>query len=163
MQAIGDAGLFSMWLPRALGRPELAPIAFLKVIEELSRQDASGRLVHRDRRRPRPLCWPTSSTNSLRDLRLRSHHPGWYAEPGRHGGGYSRGLSRHRPLEIRQRHRPQPMGIWVWQLRHPRRCRSAPYPGRHAAAAQHSLVSEHSNLEPIGRVLSGLSPGTARF
>ena len=41
VQAIGDAGLFSMWLPRALGRPELAPIAFLKVIEELSRQDAS--------------------------------------------------------------------------------------------------------------------------
>jgi alkylation response protein AidB-like acyl-CoA dehydrogenase len=31
------------------------------------------------------------------------------------------------------------------------------------AAAQHFSVSEHSNLEPVGRVLFGLEPGTARF
>jgi indole-3-acetate monooxygenase len=31
------------------------------------------------------------------------------------------------------------------------------------AAAQHFSVSEHNNLEPVGRVLLGLEPGTARF
>jgi indole-3-acetate monooxygenase len=41
VEAIGDANLFSMWLPRALGGPELPPIAFLQVIEELSRQEGS--------------------------------------------------------------------------------------------------------------------------
>jgi alkylation response protein AidB-like acyl-CoA dehydrogenase len=39
--AIGDAGLFGLWLPRALGGPELPPLPFLAVIEELSRQDGS--------------------------------------------------------------------------------------------------------------------------
>jgi alkylation response protein AidB-like acyl-CoA dehydrogenase len=39
--AIGDANLFSMWLPHALGGPELPPVPFLQVIEELSRQDGS--------------------------------------------------------------------------------------------------------------------------
>jgi alkylation response protein AidB-like acyl-CoA dehydrogenase len=41
VEAIGNANLFSMWLPRALGGAELPPIAFLQVIEELSRQDGS--------------------------------------------------------------------------------------------------------------------------
>jgi alkylation response protein AidB-like acyl-CoA dehydrogenase len=41
VQAIGDAKLFTMWLPRALGGPELPPVPFLKVIEELSRQEGS--------------------------------------------------------------------------------------------------------------------------
>jgi alkylation response protein AidB-like acyl-CoA dehydrogenase len=31
------------------------------------------------------------------------------------------------------------------------------------AAVQHFSVSEHANLEPVGRVLLGLEPGTARF
>jgi alkylation response protein AidB-like acyl-CoA dehydrogenase len=41
VQAIGDAGLFGMWLPRALGGSERPPLVFLNVIEELSRQDGS--------------------------------------------------------------------------------------------------------------------------
>jgi alkylation response protein AidB-like acyl-CoA dehydrogenase len=41
VQAIGDAGLFGMWLPRALGGSERPPRVFLAVIEELSRQDGS--------------------------------------------------------------------------------------------------------------------------
>jgi alkylation response protein AidB-like acyl-CoA dehydrogenase len=41
VDAIGRANLFSMWLPRALGGPELPPLSFLEVIEELSRQDGS--------------------------------------------------------------------------------------------------------------------------
>jgi alkylation response protein AidB-like acyl-CoA dehydrogenase len=39
--AIADAELFSMWLPQAIGGPELPPIPFLEVIEELSRQEGS--------------------------------------------------------------------------------------------------------------------------
>ena len=41
VDAIADAKLFGMWLPRALGGPEVPPIPFLQVIEELSRQDGS--------------------------------------------------------------------------------------------------------------------------
>jgi len=41
VEAIGSANLFSMWLPQALGGPELSPVSFLQVIEELSRQEGS--------------------------------------------------------------------------------------------------------------------------
>jgi alkylation response protein AidB-like acyl-CoA dehydrogenase len=41
VQTIGDAGLFGMWLPRALGGPERPPLVFMESIEELSRQDGS--------------------------------------------------------------------------------------------------------------------------
>jgi len=41
VQAISDAGLFGMWLPRALNGPEIPPLPFLAIIEELSRQDGS--------------------------------------------------------------------------------------------------------------------------
>ena len=41
VEAIGSANLFSMWLPRALGGPELPPVSFLNVIEEPSRQEGS--------------------------------------------------------------------------------------------------------------------------
>src|SRR6516162_10153104 len=38
---LSAAGLFRMWWPRAIGGAELPPLPFLKVIEELSRQDGS--------------------------------------------------------------------------------------------------------------------------
>jgi alkylation response protein AidB-like acyl-CoA dehydrogenase len=41
VQAIGKAGLFGLWLPRAIGGPELVPCRLLEVVEELSRQDGS--------------------------------------------------------------------------------------------------------------------------
>jgi alkylation response protein AidB-like acyl-CoA dehydrogenase len=72
VQAIHDAGLFSMWLPHSVGGAELPPLAFLEVIEELSRQDGSvgwctaiaaspARFPHKSPRRssaPAASYWP---------------------------------------------------------------------------------------------------------
>jgi indole-3-acetate monooxygenase len=41
VEMLGEKGFFGMWLPRALGGPELDPLSFLAVIEELARQDGS--------------------------------------------------------------------------------------------------------------------------
>lgn len=39
--ALADAGLFRLWLPRALGGPELSPFAFMRVVEPASALDGS--------------------------------------------------------------------------------------------------------------------------
>jgi indole-3-acetate monooxygenase len=39
--ALADAGLFRLWLPRALGGPELSPIDFISVVEAASMLDGS--------------------------------------------------------------------------------------------------------------------------
>ena len=39
--ALAEAGLFRLWLPRALGGPELSPFEFIRVVEAASRLDAS--------------------------------------------------------------------------------------------------------------------------
>lgn len=39
--ALADAGLFRLWLPRALGGPELSPIDFMAVVEAASMLDGS--------------------------------------------------------------------------------------------------------------------------
>lgn len=39
--ALADAGLFRLWLPEALGGPELSPVAFMTVVEAASALDGS--------------------------------------------------------------------------------------------------------------------------
>ncbi|WP_076858163.1 acyl-CoA dehydrogenase family protein [Bradyrhizobium mercantei] len=39
--ALADAGLFRLWLPRALGGPELSPVDFMRVVEAASALDGS--------------------------------------------------------------------------------------------------------------------------
>lgn len=39
--ALADAGLFRLWLPQALGGPELSPIEFMRVVEAASALDGS--------------------------------------------------------------------------------------------------------------------------
>src|SRR3954470_3637642 len=41
VDALHEANLFRMWVPRSLGGAELDPLSFLTVIEELSRLDGS--------------------------------------------------------------------------------------------------------------------------
>lgn len=40
-EALADAGLFRLWLPRALGGPELSPLEFMQVVEAASALDGS--------------------------------------------------------------------------------------------------------------------------
>jgi indole-3-acetate monooxygenase len=40
-EALADAGLFRLWLPRALGGPELSPNEFMRVVEAAARLDGS--------------------------------------------------------------------------------------------------------------------------
>ena len=42
VEAIGDAGLFALWLPKAFGGPELNLVDYIRVIEELARADGSA-------------------------------------------------------------------------------------------------------------------------
>src|SRR4051794_36848493 len=41
VRAIGHAGLFSLYLPRSFGGPELDPVSFIKVAEEVARFDGA--------------------------------------------------------------------------------------------------------------------------
>src|SRR5581483_5601277 len=41
INALADAGLFRLWLPRSLGGPELAPLDFMRVVEAASALDGS--------------------------------------------------------------------------------------------------------------------------
>ena len=45
-EALADAGLFRLWLPRSLGGPELSPLEFMRVVEAAAALDGSvGSLV----------------------------------------------------------------------------------------------------------------------
>ena len=41
VENLREAGLFQLWLPRALGGPELHPLEFLPVIEALAMADGA--------------------------------------------------------------------------------------------------------------------------
>ena len=40
-EALADAGLFRLWLPEALGGPELSPLEFMAVVEAAATLDGS--------------------------------------------------------------------------------------------------------------------------
>lgn len=40
-RALAEAGLFRLWLPSAMGGPELSPIDFMRVVEAASALDGS--------------------------------------------------------------------------------------------------------------------------
>src|SRR5277367_2799267 len=41
VRTMAEAGLFSLWMPRSLGGPELDPFDYIRVIEELAAADGS--------------------------------------------------------------------------------------------------------------------------
>jgi len=41
VESMREAGLFSLWLPKGLGGPELAPVDFVRIIEAIARADGS--------------------------------------------------------------------------------------------------------------------------
>src|SRR3954462_7566455 len=40
-EALADAGLFRLWLPKALGGPELSPLEFMTIVEAASALDGT--------------------------------------------------------------------------------------------------------------------------
>ena len=42
VEAMARAGLFRLWMPQALGGPEVDPMTFLRVVETISRIDGSA-------------------------------------------------------------------------------------------------------------------------
>ena len=105
--ALADAGLFRLWLPEALGGPELSPTDFMTVVEAASALDGSvGWLVGNGGGMSRiggylpepvarkffsdPRAFVTSATGAVGTAQKVG---GW--------------LSRHRPLAVRKRRAPR--------------------------------------------------------
>jgi indole-3-acetate monooxygenase len=68
VQALTDAGLFRMCVPRALGGLEVPPLTFYRVVEAVARLDGSNGLVYvyRGERRPRGgLSGPTHRSRAV--------------------------------------------------------------------------------------------------
>ena len=110
VDAIGEAGLFGMWLPRSLGGPELDPLGFLAVIEELARQDGSVGWCTVIAAGYARLAGALDEDDGPRDIRLRPRDPGRRHHADRTGACGRRRLARDRTLELRQLHRPQRLG-----------------------------------------------------
>jgi hypothetical protein len=55
-EALAEAGLFRLWLPSAMGGPELSPAEFMQVVEG-HRPWMFNRLDRGEWRRHEPRCW----------------------------------------------------------------------------------------------------------
>ena len=99
--ALADAGLFRLWLPAALGGPELSPAEFMIVVEAVSALDGSvGWLVANGSAMSRVAGYVARPVCRESGLEIPSFHRKFDGSRRRCAKGRRR-LSRHGPVAIR--------------------------------------------------------------
>ena len=139
--ALAERGLFRLLLPRSLGGAELPPAAYVPVVEEIAKADASAAWCLGQ------ACGCTMTAAYLApevargDLRRRraASSPGARRRPGRGAGGAGR-LPAHRKLELCQRQPSRDLARRP--CRDLRRGRRAAAAARRQPGAPHPAVPE---------------------